>query len=211
MVVGDIHVPHGATLTIEPGTRVLFNGFFTLRVSGSLIAEGTEHAPIFFTSVMDTAEAGGALGAEPMDWNHLEIMETGALQLRNCVIACSFDVLQSLSDRVYVEHVILKKNAVSQITVQGKTHQADTAKPLNYNLQSAAPHKPDSTVHAPPRASAVPVKSVRAKRWYSRPWLWGGIALTAGIVYTITELNQDKAEKSPPPIPDPPIPPPPPQ
>jgi parallel beta-helix repeat protein len=48
LIDGDITVPSGATLTIEPGVEVLFQSWYSLTVNGTLIAEGTESAPILF-------------------------------------------------------------------------------------------------------------------------------------------------------------------
>ncbi|MEA3285909.1 MAG: right-handed parallel beta-helix repeat-containing protein [Candidatus Marinimicrobia bacterium] len=49
-VNGDIDIPLGATLTIEPGTAVYFTGEYQFDVYGQLIAEGTETDSIFFHS-----------------------------------------------------------------------------------------------------------------------------------------------------------------
>jgi hypothetical protein len=53
LVTGNIHIPHGMNLTIEPGVRVEFQGHFQLKVMGSLTAEGTQQDTIVFT-VNDT-------------------------------------------------------------------------------------------------------------------------------------------------------------
>lgn len=48
-VTGDIIVPDGVTLTIAPGTQVLFNGHFKIDVNGRLLAQGTKSDTIYFT------------------------------------------------------------------------------------------------------------------------------------------------------------------
>ena len=50
LVTGDVTVPAGQTLTIEPGVEVNFQGHFKLIVNGSLQAAGTETDTIFFTT-----------------------------------------------------------------------------------------------------------------------------------------------------------------
>lgn len=50
IVTGDITVPSGETLTIEPGVTVNFDGHYKFNVNGQLIAEGTENDSIFFTT-----------------------------------------------------------------------------------------------------------------------------------------------------------------
>jgi len=63
-VTGIVRVLPGATLTIEPGAVVKFNGGITLdlRIEGELAAEGTVAQPIVFTSVSDDTGADGLLG-----------------------------------------------------------------------------------------------------------------------------------------------------
>lgn len=56
-VVGDVTVDNGFTLTIEPGTRVVFAYRCRLIVDGTLVARGTEADSIVFT-IADTAGFG---------------------------------------------------------------------------------------------------------------------------------------------------------
>ena len=55
LIDGDITVPAGATLTIDPGVEVLFQSWYSLTVNGTLIADGTENAPILFGGGHETA------------------------------------------------------------------------------------------------------------------------------------------------------------
>jgi len=55
LIDGDITVPAGATLTIDPGVEVLFQSWYSLTVNGTLIADGTESAPIVFGGGHPTA------------------------------------------------------------------------------------------------------------------------------------------------------------
>lgn len=49
-VTGNIHIPNGLTLFIEPGVKVEFQGHYQLKVEGSLRAEGTISDTILFTA-----------------------------------------------------------------------------------------------------------------------------------------------------------------
>ena len=49
-VNGDITVPHGSTLTIEPGVKVIFTGSYKLDVKGCVLAVGTASDTITFTA-----------------------------------------------------------------------------------------------------------------------------------------------------------------
>jgi len=55
LIDGNITVPSGQTLTIEPGVDVLFNSWYSLTVNGTLNADGTESAPILFGGGHETA------------------------------------------------------------------------------------------------------------------------------------------------------------
>jgi hypothetical protein len=58
-IVGNVRIPAGATLTIQPGTVVKFNDFQSLgmTVEGTLLSQGTAGQPIIFTTLRD--DVGG--------------------------------------------------------------------------------------------------------------------------------------------------------
>jgi hypothetical protein len=59
LIFGDIIVPMGETLIIEPGVQVIFQNQFRFFVEGTLLAEGTPDNPIVFTAEPDIAGWGG--------------------------------------------------------------------------------------------------------------------------------------------------------
>ena len=71
-IVGDIDVPQGATLTIQPGTVVQFNGGTSLTVEGTVNATGTAAQHIYFTSYRDNSPLAGANTAGNGDWDKFE-------------------------------------------------------------------------------------------------------------------------------------------
>ncbi len=52
-IVGDVYVGENETLTVEPGTSVVSDGFYVIFVKGGFVAEGTADEMIMFT-VADT-------------------------------------------------------------------------------------------------------------------------------------------------------------
>ncbi len=46
LVINSMTVPSGATLRIQPGVEVIFQGFYNFTINGALIAIGTQAAPI---------------------------------------------------------------------------------------------------------------------------------------------------------------------
>ncbi|MDP3543805.1 MAG: hypothetical protein Q8T11_15160, partial [Elusimicrobiota bacterium] len=61
-VTGNITVPSGLTLTLQPGTILKFNAGLSLTVNGTLISSGTVAEPVIFTSYADDAAVGDTNG-----------------------------------------------------------------------------------------------------------------------------------------------------
>ena len=59
LVIGDITVPTGETLSIEPGVQVIFQGHYQFKVKGLLMAQGTETDSIVFTCQNTSTGWGG--------------------------------------------------------------------------------------------------------------------------------------------------------
>ncbi|MCP3138206.1 hypothetical protein [Pyxidicoccus xibeiensis] len=58
-VTGDLTVPAGSRLTLEPGVRLVFAGHFKLAVYGRITAQGTTARPIVFTAANPTTGWAG--------------------------------------------------------------------------------------------------------------------------------------------------------
>ncbi|WP_275100433.1 right-handed parallel beta-helix repeat-containing protein, partial [Sedimenticola hydrogenitrophicus] len=81
-VNGDLTVPAGVTLRIEPGVIVKFGGSRRMTVNGTLLAQGREGTPVVFTAFSDdqyggdTNDDGPSAGA-PGYWSRISL-EGGA-------------------------------------------------------------------------------------------------------------------------------------
>ena len=73
-IVGYVTVDEGATLTIEPGTRVKLNGNVGLEINGHLSAVGTSGNPIVFTR------------GEEAVWRAINIQNQGSARLEHCQV-----------------------------------------------------------------------------------------------------------------------------
>ena len=49
LVIGDLSIPDGETLLINPGTLVLFQGSYVINVKGAMIAAGNDNDTIYFS------------------------------------------------------------------------------------------------------------------------------------------------------------------
>ncbi|MBI5494518.1 MAG: hypothetical protein HY904_05780 [Deltaproteobacteria bacterium] len=85
-VLGDITVPGGSTLTIEPGVTVEFQGHFRMTVTGAVDARGTAALPIVFTARDRTA---GWYGMRIWNPNGPAGALTGHQYLEHCVFEYS--------------------------------------------------------------------------------------------------------------------------
>jgi len=75
IVVGDVNVVSGVTLTINPGVEVKFNGFYSIYADGIIIAKGTETNRINITSNKPTPAPG--------DWGKIQISLLGHAEIEN--------------------------------------------------------------------------------------------------------------------------------
>ncbi|AJE02483.1 NosD domain-containing protein [Geobacter pickeringii] len=123
VVTGDVSVPPGVTLTIEPGTTVRFrkidpasdrNLFGTdspyypqaeIIVTGRLIARGSAGKPILFTS----AEAV----PQPADWGALNFLGSTGNVVEHCRIEYAYNGIHAHGAQVQIRDSILAKNAVA--------------------------------------------------------------------------------------------------
>ena len=69
IITGNVLVEEDATLTIQPGVEVRFDGFYYIKVEGKLVAKGTQDQMINFTSNKTTPAT--------MDWKEISFEVNG--------------------------------------------------------------------------------------------------------------------------------------
>jgi len=120
-VTGDLTIPNGVTLTIEPGAVVKFDAGKSLTVAkgGTLNAIGTRAQPIVFTSIKDdecggdTNEDGDATTAQAGDWGR--IYAQGSVNMSFCRVAnCNNNsdngAIQGIGGTVVLNNCLLERS-----------------------------------------------------------------------------------------------------
>ena len=82
-IVGDVMVPEGETLTVEPGTTVIADGYFQILSLGSFYAIGEESARIIFT-VADTTGYSNYNDIEAGAWKGITFSKAPTVNLSYC-------------------------------------------------------------------------------------------------------------------------------
>jgi hypothetical protein len=137
LVVGDIEVPVGKTVTIEPGAVFLFKNFTGLHVQGKLVAQGTKERPVAFTSENDrTRNSATQLYPNPYDWNgvYLHPDATGTI-MSYCTVSYSVYGIMSETKFIRLDRVTFLQNGKSNLVVDGKAETVTDA-PYIYILST---------------------------------------------------------------------------
>jgi len=98
IVVGDILLPVGETLTIEPGVEVKFDGSYAIYVNGNFMVVGTIANQIIITS--------NSAFPSPGNWQHIYMNPTGYIEIQNTTISYGTDGLyiESSSNNIIINN-----------------------------------------------------------------------------------------------------------
>ncbi len=129
IIEGDLYVDQGANLTIEANVVVKFDGFFSLYISGNLIAIGTETSPIEFTS--------NAAQPDRVDWEAIEITATGNIIMKFVKISYSNKSLfiKGASNNI-IENVEVFENNMWGIWLNGSSNNVIKDSEFHHNSWS---------------------------------------------------------------------------
>jgi len=110
IVSGDVTVPPGMTLTIEPGAHIEFDGYYTLLIEGRLEAIGTEAEIIYFTSHQQMPSKD--------DWKRIEFSSSSETsQIRWCVVEYSTNGIYGKSTPLLLSHNMIRYNTENGILI----------------------------------------------------------------------------------------------
>ena len=100
-LTGDVTVPNNETLTVAPGTSVIADGYFEIRVLGSMHAVGEEGAHITFT-VADTTGYSNYDDFEAGAWKGFYFQKSGSLEFTYCDFSYGKTPLDSDGGMMYI-------------------------------------------------------------------------------------------------------------
>ncbi len=102
-VLGALRVAAGVTLTLEPGTTIRITGAYPFEVNGTLLAHGTEAAPIVFRSGRAVTAAG--------QWHGIRVYGNGYVDLNYVVVEHASDALAFDGGEGLVRHSTLRTSS----------------------------------------------------------------------------------------------------
>ncbi len=113
IVINNVTVLPGVTLTIEPGVEVRFGGNFSLNVLGKLVAEGAKDRMITFTSNKHVGEAG--------DWIGINFSKISDSQMSYCVVEYAVNGIIVKNSSLEISNCEITKNLESGIKIIGNS------------------------------------------------------------------------------------------
>lgn len=141
IVTANIVVPPGKTVTLEPGTFLLFRNFTGIQVHGTLIAVGTKEQPIAFTSEHDQRHGSLSRTAPaPYDWDGITVTENSVgTTFEFCRIGYSLYGINALTDYFTIRNCVFRKNGKSHLTIKGTKQEVAGGVPFSYEPLGEAP------------------------------------------------------------------------
>jgi len=123
IVVGDINIAEGVTLTIEPAVEVKFDGYYSISINGNLTAIGTETSRIIITS--------NKVDPSFNDWNRIQTNSEGYINMKYCNVSygSSAIVLVSSSGN-NISHNNISSNSLHGIQLSSSFNNVITSNDL---------------------------------------------------------------------------------
>lgn len=115
IVTGNVIVNPDGVLTIEPGVVIRFDGGYSLKVEGELVARGTEAQPIRFTSNLPSPSPG--------DWGFILFADTST--------DATYDAEGNYTGGSILEHCIVEYAGGLDVTYNGAVRALDAHPMIN--------------------------------------------------------------------------------
>ena len=138
VVVRDISVPEGGSVTIGEGCRFFFAPFTGIQVSGTLIVEGTPEQPVIFTSIYDSLSPDkNEQLPNPFDWNGILLTSRSEnVSLTHFTLTCSVYGIKSQNNSLVIDNGIFRQNGQYHFTMMDKPMPVADGIPYSYRGNS---------------------------------------------------------------------------
>jgi len=122
IVTGDVIVPQNSSLIIEPGAAVRFDGYYELKVEGTLQCKGEPDDMVMFTSNQEPPTSE--------DWNRLELVGVDS------ALALSYTKIRSVTNGILCKRASsrITKTCIRQSAEVGILIANESAPTIEYNL-----------------------------------------------------------------------------
>jgi hypothetical protein len=202
IITGNLIVGSGATLLIQPGCEIYFNGNYRFEVKGTLVANGTEVNPIIFTSNQAVPAKG--------DWRFIYFDGPGAGSIMNyCEVSYGGSVATRgmINFRNASNGLIISNTVLSNSASYGFEYRNNAADPQifdcevtacdNYPVRTFADRVKDLSgsmvfLGNTPNAIQVRAQSVSTGFWanFGIPYvIAGNVTVSDGETLTLEEGN----------------------
>jgi parallel beta-helix repeat protein len=133
IVINDVFVESGVTLTIEPGVQVKFNGLYKIYVDGTLMAVGTEFNRINITS--------NWVFPDFYYFGEIQINATGHAEIKYCEISYTiWGITLISSSNNNISNNIIHSNQDFGVNLGGSTNNNITSNQIYNNSDVAGIH-----------------------------------------------------------------------
>jgi len=166
LVVGDIFVSPGSSVSIEAGSVFLFESFTGMHVQGTVFVKGNDDKPVVFTSKNDKQyNSNATVEAAPFDWNGIDIYESAlGSHFDRCIIRFSVYGIRSQTEHFKVINSIFSNNGKADMTIKGERQEIASQTPFSYGLPSvnepAKLPQPQQLAEISPQEKDLPASSI---------------------------------------------------
>lgn len=159
LVVADIFVSPGSSVTIDAGTVFMFESFTGLHVQGSVYVKGDPEKPVVFTSKNDKQyNPNSTVDAAPFDWNGIDIYETAiGTNFTQCIIRFSVYGIRSQTEHLKITNSVFSNNGKADLTIKGEKKDIISNETFSFGLSADTVQ----TVLPEPEQLAVVDKTVK--------------------------------------------------
>ena len=131
MVIGDLTIPDGEALTIEPGTYIEFQDLYSFNIQGCLLAVGTEQDTIIFTATNT--------------WHGIQFNETPATNDSSKIVYCKLRFVSPDNtsrgaatvtnfSKLLISHCLISDNNLEYISGGGISCVDNSNPIIEYNI-----------------------------------------------------------------------------